>query len=278
MKRAEFIEVEPNVNLHITDYGQGKPVVLIHGWPLSDEMFEYQYKELVNNGFRAIGITLRGYGKSDKPYGSYSYDQHAADIKKVLEILGLEDVSLVGFSMGGAICVHYMSVYDGARIEKLILAGAAAPIWTKRDNYPYGHSINEVNNLIELCNKNRPMLLEEFSKIFASEEDSLPEGIENWLYDINLSASGYATEQGLIALRDSDLRPALEKIEVPTAIIHGKNDKVCPFDLAEQMHKGIKDSELIPCEKSGHALFYEQREDFNEELIKFIKKEVAVHA
>lgn len=278
MKRAEFIEVEPNVNLHITDYGQGKPVVLIHGWPLSDEMFEYQYKELVNNGFRAIGITLRGYGKSDKPYGSYSYDQHATDIRKAFDLLGLEDVTLVGFSMGGAICVNYMSLFNGARVEKLVLAGAAAPIWTQRDNFPYGHSLDEVNNLIALCNKNRPKLIEEFSKIFASEEDALPEGINKWFYDINLSASGYATEQGLIALRDTDLRPALEKIEVPTAIIHGKKDKVCPFDLAEQMHKSIKDSELIPCEKSGHALFYEQREEFNEELIKFVKKEVAVHA
>ena len=71
--RAEYIEVEPNVRLHITDAGEGRPIVLIHGWPLSDEMYEYQYNTLINNNFRAIGITLRGFGKSDKPYGEYNY-------------------------------------------------------------------------------------------------------------------------------------------------------------------------------------------------------------
>ena len=84
MARAEYIEVEPNVRLHITDAGEGRPIVLIHGWPLSDEMYEYQYNDLINKNFRVIGITLRGFGKSDKPYGAYNYDVHASDIKKVL--------------------------------------------------------------------------------------------------------------------------------------------------------------------------------------------------
>ena len=77
MARAEYIEVESNVRLHITDAGEGRTVVLIPGWPLSDEMYEYQYNDLINNNFRVIGITLRGFGKSDKPYGSYNYDAHA---------------------------------------------------------------------------------------------------------------------------------------------------------------------------------------------------------
>src|SRR5664279_3146753 len=75
--RAEYIEVEPNVRLHVTDAGEGRPVVLIPGWPLSDEMYEYQYNELIKNNFRVIGITLRGFGKSDKPYKEYNYDKHA---------------------------------------------------------------------------------------------------------------------------------------------------------------------------------------------------------
>src|SRR5664279_450003 len=103
MTRAEYIEVEPNVRLHITDAGEGRCIVLIHGWPLSDEMFEYQYNELISNDFRVIGITLRGFGKSDKPYGTYNYDAHALDINKVLSKLDVKDAVLVGFSMGGAI-------------------------------------------------------------------------------------------------------------------------------------------------------------------------------
>jgi pimeloyl-ACP methyl ester carboxylesterase len=135
--RAEYIEVEPNVLLHVTDAGDGRPVVLIPGWPLSDEMYEYQYNDLINNNFRVIGITLRGFGKSDKPYREYNYDIHALDIKKVLSKLDIKEAVLCGFSMGGAIAIRYTSIYNGAHISKLVLAGAAAPIWTQRKDFPF---------------------------------------------------------------------------------------------------------------------------------------------
>src|SRR5665648_1011607 len=135
--RAEFIKVETNVNLHITDAGEGKPIVLIPGWPLSDEMYEYQYNDLINKNFRVIGITLRGFGKSDKPYWAYNYDVHVTDIKKVLDILDIRDAVLAGFSMGGAIVIRYVSKYKGAHVSKLVLCGAAAPIWTQRKDFPY---------------------------------------------------------------------------------------------------------------------------------------------
>jgi len=140
--RAEYIEVEPNVRLHITDAGEGRPVVLIHGWPLSDEMYEYQYNDLINKNFRVIGITLRGFGKSDKPYGDYNYDVHASDIKKVLEKLKIVDAVLIGFSMGGAIAIHFVAAYNGAHISKLALASAAAPIWTQRKDFKYNLPIS----------------------------------------------------------------------------------------------------------------------------------------
>ena len=201
--RAEYIEVEPNVRLHVTDLGEGRPVVLIPGWPLSDEMYEYQYNDLINNNFRVIGITLRGFGKSDKPYGDYNYDVHASDIKTVLKKLDIKDAVLVGFSMGGAIAIRYMAANKGARVSKLVLAGAAAPVWTQRDDFPYNLPKSAVNELIELNYQDRPKLLSNFGKIFSATETSLNEGIGNWLNAINLSASSYATAQCLIALRDT---------------------------------------------------------------------------
>ena len=135
--RAEYIEVEPNVNLHITDAGEGRPVVLIHGWPLSDEMYEYQYNDLINKHFRVVGITLRGFGKSDKPYGAYNYDIHVLDIKRVLGRLNIKDAVLGGFSMGGAIAVRYAAADNGAHVSRLALFSAAAPIWTQRKDFPY---------------------------------------------------------------------------------------------------------------------------------------------
>ena len=269
MVRAEYIEVEPNVRLHITDVGEGRSFVLIHGWPLSDEMYEYQYNELINKNFRVIGITLRGFGKSDKPYGAYDYDVHALDIKKVLDTLEIEDAILVGFSMGGAIAIRFVSIYDGVHVSKLALVAAAAPIWTQRKDFKYNLPINAVDDLLKLNYKDRPKLLADFAKIFSATETSLSEGIKSWLNGICLSASSYATAKCLIALRDTDLRSDMVKIFIPTVIMHGKEDKICSFDLAEQMKIGIAHSHIIAFENSGHSLFLEETKKFNAELIKF---------
>jgi non-heme chloroperoxidase len=269
VSRAEYIEVEPNVRLHITDAGEGRPIVLIHGWPLSDEMYEYQYNDFINKKFRAIGITLRGFGKSDKPYGTYDYDMHAADVKKVLDTLEIEDAVLVGFSMGGAIAIRFVSNYDGAHVSRLALVAAAAPIFTQRKDFPYNLPKSAVDELIELNYKDRPKLLADFAKIFSATETSLSEGIGGWLNGICLSASSYATAQCLIALRDTDLRSDLVKIGIPTVIMHGKKDKICSFDLAEQINAGIAHSHIIAFENSGHSLFLEETQKFNSELIKF---------
>lgn len=270
--RAEYIKVETNVSLHITDAGEGKPIVLIHGWPLSDEMYEYQYNDLVNKNFRVIGITLRGFGKSDKPFGAYNYDVHALDIKRVLDKLDIKDAMLVGFSMGGAIAVRFVAAYNETQVSKLVLAGAAVPVWTQREDFPYNLPQSAVDDLIKLNYKDRPKLLSDFAKIFSATETSLNDGIGNWLNGIGLSASSHATAECLVALRDTDLRPDLEKIKIPTLILHGKNDKICSFDLAEQMKAGISDSKLVAFEKSGHSLFLEETKKFNSELIKFAEK------
>jgi pimeloyl-ACP methyl ester carboxylesterase len=270
--RAEYIEVEPNVRLHITDAGEGRPIILIHGWPLSDEMYEYQYNDLINAGFRAIGITLRGFGKSDKPYGTYNYDVHASDIKKVLNKLDIKNAVLGGFSMGGSIAVRYAARDNGTHISKLALFGAAAPIWTQRDDFKFNLPKSAVDDLIALNYKDRPKLLSNFAKIFSADETSLNEGIGAWLTGINLSASSYATAQCLIALRDTDLRADLAEITIPTLIMHGKKDKICSFDLAEQMKAGISNSHIVAFENSGHSMFLEETHKFNEELIKFAGK------
>ena len=270
--RAEYIEVEPNVRLHITDAGEGRPIILIHGWPLSDEMYEYQYNDLINAGFRAIGITLRGFGKSDKPYGTYNYDVHASDIKKVLNKLDIKNAVLGGFSMGGSIAVRYAARDNGTHISKLALFGAAAPIWTQRDDFKFNLPKSAVDDLIALNYKDRPKLLSNFAKIFSADETSLNEGIGAWLTGINLSASSYATAQCLIALRDTDLRADLAEITIPTLIMHGKKDKICSFELAEQMKARILNSHLVVFENSGHSLFLEETQKFNSELVKFAGK------
>lgn len=270
--RMEYVEVEKNVKLHVTDLGEGQPIVLIHGWPLNDAMYEYQYQYLVHKGFRVIGISLRGFGKSDRPYGRYDFDVFSDDIKMVLEKLKIENAVLGGFSMGGAVVMHYIVKYNAAHISKLALFAAAAPSWKQREGFPYGASEEAAAGLIRTTETNRQQLIEDFGKGFGATETSLSTATSTWLAGISSDASPYATTHSIMALRDLDLRPVLAKIKVPVAIFHGTKDKLCDFAFAEQLHKGIKNSYIVKFEKSGHALFLEEMDKFNTELEKFAKK------
>ena len=274
--RPEFIEVENNVRLHVTDLGDGIPVVLIHGWPFSDAMYEYQYGHLVKSGCRVIGITMRGFGLSDKPYGEYNYDVFADDILAVLKQLQLHDIVLGGFSFGAAAVIRFAAKYNTHGLKKLALFGSAAPSAAQREDFPYGLPVATLDSLIQLNAVNRPQLIEVFSQLFGASESALPNEISRWLANLMMQASGYTTEQGLLMIRDSDLRSDLKRIKIPTVIFHGRLDKLCPFELAEQIHSSIENSRLFAFEKSGHALFLEEREKFNDDLVKFIKSETTM--
>jgi proline-specific peptidase len=268
--KKEYIETSDGVRLHVRDWGEGKPLLFLHGWPLSDEMYEYQFDELRKKGFRCIAFSLRGFGKSDQPDSGYSYDIFADDINTVLDDLGISQLPMIGFSMGGALAAYYASKYP-ERVSKLVLIGAAAPIWTQREDYTIGSTKADVDKLIELCNSNRMELLKVFEGIFTASEDSIPVSIKDWLHNLNMQASPIAMEECLKLLRDADLRQDLESVQVPTLILHGKKDKICPFEFSEEMRKRIKNSKVVPFENSGHAIFYEEKEKLNSELIKFLK-------
>jgi len=270
--REEFIEVEKNVRLHVTDIGEGQPIVLIHGWPLSDAMYEYQYQYLSRRGFRVIGITLRGFGKSDKPYGKYNFDVFSDDIKVVLEKLKIQNAVLGGFSMGGAVVIHYVTKYNAAHINKLALFAAAAPSWKQRAGYPYGISDQDAAELVKKTLTSRQDLIAGFGASFPAKEGNISKNVEKWMESINLEASPYAVTESIKSLLDLDLRPELGKIKIPVVIFQGTQDKLCGFELAEQLNNGIKNSYIIKFEKSGHALFVEEMEKFNTELEKFAKK------
>ena len=189
--------------------------------------------------------------------------------KSTVEPTRLKDVTLGGFSMGGAISIHYMARHKGSRVSKLALVGAAAPVWTKREDYPYGLERSEADALIKAVDLDRPQLFADFGKIFGLTETSVNPGLAAWLHSIGMQASPYAVAQSVVALRDTDLRPELATIDVPTAIFHAVGDKICPFAFAAEMAKRIKNARIIRFENSGHGLFLEEKQKFNHELIKF---------
>jgi len=274
------ITVDEGVSIYVEDIGSEtgakdvlKPVLFIHGWPLSHEMFEYQYMALHKSGYRCIGIDLRGFGRSDKPWTGYNYDVFVDDIKQVISMLNLQGVTLVGFSIGGAIVMHYIAKYFSELVSKIVLMGAAAPCFTKREDYPYGLEKSACDDLITQSMQDRPKMVSNFSKIFFKNENSQSKEMLNWLFSISMQASPFATVKCMEELRNADLRNDMQVVnqrKIPVAIFHGTHDKICPFDLAKLMNKGIEGSRLVEFNESGHGLNIEEKDKINEELMKFI--------
>ena len=267
-----YIKVEPDVKIYVEDLNpQGKDTILfLHGWPGSHELFEYQFDALSKMGFRCIGLDMRGFGKSDKPLSGYNYDRLADDVRGVIETLKLNDITLAGHSTGGAIAVRYMARHNGYGVSKLALAAAAVPSVIERPYFPYGAKKETINDLIRGTLDNRPKMLKGFGDVFFYR--NVGEPFLDWFFKLGLQAAGWATAAVAETWLDEEsLFNDLTKIEVPTIILHSIHDEVCLFPLAEAMKKGIKNSKLVVFENSGHALFYEEKEKFNKELVEFIK-------
>lgn len=267
-----YIKVEPNVKIYVEDLNPDgtKTILFLHGWPGSHKLFEYQFDELPKMGYRCIGIDTRGFGESDKPWSGYNYDRLSDDVRCIIDTLKLNDITLAGHSTGGAIAIRYMSRHKGYGVSKLALFDAAAPSLIKRHNFPYGLDKETVLQIIQGTYTDRPKMLQGFADIFFYQHTT--QAFSEWFFQLGLQAGGWATAAIANTWINEVLFSDLETINVPTLIIHGIHDKVVPYQLGEVQKRTIKNSKLIPFEYSGHATFYDQRDKFNEELMKFIEE------
>lgn len=267
-----FVKTSDDVKIAVYDYNPQceNTIFLVHGWPLSHKIYEYQINLLTQCGYRVVAIDLRGFGRSDSPACGYSYDRMASDIHDVVRTMKLDNFILTGFSMGGAIVLRYMRLFKGEGVSKLILLSAAAPSWVERPGFPFGLDHSQVDQLLQLAATDRPQLAYNFShkQLFASPHG---EAVKNWFEDIALSASGIGTLQTGYSLRDEDGRQDLACVCVPTRIIYGRKDVVVPPGLIQAQHKGIKGSQLITLNNSGHGIMYDELALFNECFLKAIR-------
>lgn len=262
------VEADDGTELFVQDWGSGDPIVFVHGWPLNHRMFEHQFTRLAREGYRCLGLDLRGYGRSEKPWSDYDYDRFADDLKAVFEAFDVENATLAGFSMGGGTATHYMSRHDEAGVDRLALLGAASPCLTEKPDFPEGLDEAELDPLIEGARNDRPAMVAEFGDMLFHTEPS--EEFVHWLWSLGMEASSRATAASAETFRDADLRPDMDDITVPTLICHGTHDRICPFDItAEVLEEGIENAELVRFEESGHGLFHEQKDELTEELAAF---------
>ena len=266
------------VNLFYEETGSGQPVIFIHGWPSSHEMWEYQIAEIASKGYRCIAYDRRGFGKSDKPFDGYDYDSLAADLKSVIDQLDLNDVILVGFSMGGGEVVRYLSRFGSDRVSKAVLISAVTPYLLKTDDNPDGVPAEMFDQMAEKIKDDRPAFLEDFGKTFfgvglLSKPVSQP--LLNWANMLTLHGSLTATLKCMEAFAKTDFRNDLKSISVPTLIIHGDNDKIVPIKPAgQQAAEMMPEARFIVYEGAPHGLFITDKERLNADLIEFLGQEV----
>jgi non-heme chloroperoxidase len=280
----EFLKInkgaENEVRIHYQDCGKGKPVVLIHGWPLSHEMWEYQVEDLVNAGYRVITYDRRGFGQSSKPYDNYTYDILTDDLKALMDYLGLQDVTLVGFSMGGGEVARYFSKYGGSRVSKVVLISSILPYLLQTDDNPEGVDESVFKEMLMKMKNDRIGFLESFGKQFfginlVNKPVSTP--LMEYYRMLGSVASPKATVECAKAFSQTDFRSELGAIQVPTLIIHGTDDRTVPIEASSyRTAQLIKGSRYIQYEGAPHGLFYTDREKLNDDLIAFIKEPTAV--
>ncbi len=268
-----MINVAKDVNLNVQDWGKGKPLVLIHGWPLSLRMWEYQAADIVKHGHRVVAIDLRGYGESDKPWEGNDYDTWASDIGKVIKDRGLRDATLAGFSMGGAIAMHYAATANDSRISKLALLSAAGPCLMKKADNPGGVPQQLWDRFIQEESQDRAKFKHDFNKDFFAKPVSLE--LTHWFEAIGMQVGAHASLRGLEELGEQDLRSEIGSIKIPTRIFHGAKDKIVPIAMAEEQKRRIRGAEIVRFENSGHGTFIDEGDKLFEELIKFHEEEVS---
>ncbi len=269
-----YIETDSDVSIYVRDYGKGMPVVLVHGWPLSGDMWEYQIETLVRNNFRVITYDRRGFGKSSQPWSGYDYDTLSDDLSEVVEELGLTEFALVGFSMGGGEVARYFGRHGGKGVSKAIFIGAVTPFLLKTDDNPDGVPQEKFDQRAETIREDRMAFLEDFGKTFYGVGMLTKPVSRAFLQnDINIAAaaSPRATLECLKSFSTTDFRDDMRMIAVPTLFIHGDADNNVDIELSSKKAVNlVANSKLIVYEGAPHGLFYTEKERLNQDLIAFL--------
>jgi len=271
------ISAKEQVDIFYEDYGSGQPVILIHGWPLSQKSWEQQVWKIVEEGFRCISYDRRGFGTSSSPWGEYDYSALASDLNAIIEELKLEDAIIVGFSMGGGEVVRYLTDYGSGKIAKAALISSIIPLVKQKSDNPDGVPEKALDGIKDALQKDRVGFLKEFSKGFYNYDDNkgvrVSEAQLDYDFTIAAFASPRATIQTALAWMHTDFRSELKNVDVPTLIVHGDADATVPIETsAKPAAAGIKDNTFEIIKGAPHGLNITHADELNKILISFLKK------
>jgi len=278
MSLMQYINVgkvnSSSINIYYEDYGKGKPVVLIHGWPLSGASWEKQVPALLKAGYRVITYDRRGFGNSSKPASGYEYDVLAEDLSKLMNKLNLRKAALVGFSMGGGEVARYLGKYGSDRVSKAVFMAAIPPFLLKAQDNPAGLNASVFEGIKKSLLADRPAFLTRFfsyvynvdvlrGKLVSDEALRL-----SWYIAAGASAKGTLD---CVSAWLEDFRGDLKRIDVPTLVIHGDSDRILPIAATgKRTHEAVKGSKLVVVKGAPHGLNWTHADKVNDALLSFL--------
>jgi pimeloyl-ACP methyl ester carboxylesterase len=272
-------ENSSDIDLYYEDHGSGKPVVLIHGYPLNGASWEKQTAALLASGYRVITYDRRGFGKSSQPTTGYDYDTFAEDLRKVVTKIDLTDFALVGFSMGGGEVARYLGKYGSQGVSKAVFVSSVPPFLLKTSDNPEGVDISVFQGIEKAVVADRYAFFTDFFKNFYNTDVLLGKRLSDQALQGSWNvAAGASATASLACVRTwyTDFRKDLPRIEVPTLVIHGDADRILPIAATGlRTAKLIKGARLAVIEGAPHGLLWTHADQINRELLGFLGQEPA---
>ena len=271
-----FIKTRDGTQLYTKQWGEGRPVILLHGWPLSSDSWDDGAMAIAEAGMKAIFYDRRGFGRSDQPWSGYDYDTLADDLADVIEATGAEDAALVGFSMGGGEVARYMSRHGGKGVSQAVLISSVVPYMLKTSDNPDGTPKAVFDGMTKGMKEDRAKFFASFFKDFFGvsliDHPTSSEEIDH-AWAVTMQAGLKPTLACAAAFTTTDFRPDLASFNVPTLIIHGTSDKTVPIDAAGRAAaKSITGATLIEYEGAPHGLFATHKDRLTGDLLAFLQR------
>ncbi|MGA8728086.1 MAG: alpha/beta hydrolase [Terracidiphilus sp.] len=263
-----------NVELYYEDHGSGKPVVLIHGYPLSGASWEKQLPVLLSAGYRVITYDRRGFGKSSQPTAGYNNDTFAEDLHKLIAHLKLRDLTLVGFSMGGGEVARYLGKFGSKDVSKAVIISGVPPYLLKTPDNPEGVDASVFAGIEKAVATDRYAFFTEFFKNFYNTDLLLGKRVSEQVVQANWNVAAEASATASLACVPTwheDFRGDLARIDVPTLVIHGDADRILPITAAGlRTAKLIKGARQLIVKEGPHCITWTHAEEVNGALVGFL--------